>query len=154
MRSVPLKLSSIISLLNVNFTYPLVFPPAWIWDSSSGLASRQFVPSTFRCELRVKPPAAPLWSPLQRPTTRASRHKETRRHNARLTNHGRQATHQDTRTLRRRRHTPATDNADHTHPHTHTPHRHPSLHHNLRFFFLFLSLLSYVVSFCALRAAS
>ena len=35
MRSVQLKLSGIISLLSVNFTYPLVFPPAWMWDSAA-----------------------------------------------------------------------------------------------------------------------
>ena len=35
MRSVPLKLSGIISLLSVNFTYPLIFPPARIWASAA-----------------------------------------------------------------------------------------------------------------------
>ena len=35
MRSVPLKLSGIFSLLTVNFTYPLVFSPAWICASAA-----------------------------------------------------------------------------------------------------------------------
>ena len=44
MRSVPLKLSSIISLLSVHFTCPLVAPPARILDSAASADAIQLGP--------------------------------------------------------------------------------------------------------------